>query len=68
MDNSGPECSGKEELLKEEVNAWSKYWVKFYGLNTPKAELDRLMDTAARASSALHEHAAQCPICKASKK
>jgi hypothetical protein len=33
------------KLPRRKVAAWSAYWSKFYNQKTPKAELDRLMDT-----------------------
>ena len=58
-------CATQETMLSAEVAAWSAYWSKFYNQKTPKAELDRLMDTAAQASADLHKHIAQCAVCTA---
>jgi hypothetical protein len=67
MDEPVPACTTQETMLNAEVAAWSAYWSKFYNQETPKAELDRLMDTAAQASADLHKHIAQYAVCAAKK-
>ena len=68
MEDSAPACKIKETMLDAEVAAWSAYWSKFYTQKTPKAELDRLMDTATQASTDLHKHIARCAVCRAKTK
>jgi hypothetical protein len=68
MESAVAACATQETMLNAEVGAWSAYWSKFSNRNTPKAELDRLMDTAPQVSADLHKHIAQCAVCRAKTK
>jgi hypothetical protein len=57
-------CSGHQQLLQEERNAWSAWRSQKDLANAAPKDIQRLHDNASDASTRLRQHLNSCPKCK----
>ena len=57
-------CPEHDGMVDDEVMACAAYWSKFHAASASQAELDRLLEAAARESAAIEVHIKKCRVCR----
>lgn len=61
-------CAPREQLLHDELHAWTAYWTAMTERISLRAEIDRLKQDAFDTTTALKNHTEGCPLCQRSHK